>query len=83
MSEQRFGVQAFADSWAAATDCNHKCVVDAVTATEAFGEVLAVASSEAFGTLCVGAPPHACRAHQMCTVHNMFLLFIAKMFWAS
>lgn len=50
-------MQAFAESWSDADDCDHKCVVDAHTATEAFEEVLAVAASEAYGYVCVGAPP--------------------------
>ena len=56
-SNWKCGPQAFADSWAVALDCDYKCVVDAETAAESFREVLAVAASHAYGSVCVGERP--------------------------
>lgn len=69
-SKLRLDVQAFADSWAVGYDCDNKCDVDAETATESFGEVLAVAASHAYGSICVGAPPPPACMQSASNVHR-------------
>lgn len=50
-------MQAFAEAWARAYNCEKTCIVEVDAAVSSIGEVLVTAATEAYAHVCAGTLP--------------------------